>query len=124
MSAIKEEDSLEDAPVIVERTYGASINDVWKAITDFDQMKQWYMPALRAFEPKVGFETEFTVEHEGNKFPHIWKVTEAVPQKKIAYTWRFPGHPGESLATFELFAEGENTRLKLTHSGLETHDGR
>lgn len=117
-------DYLENGPVIVERTYGASIDDVWKAITDYDQMKQWYMPALRAFEPKVGFETQFTVEHEGNKFPHIWKVTEVIPQKKISYTWRFPGHPGESLATFELFPEGENTRLKLTHNGLETHDGR
>jgi uncharacterized protein YndB with AHSA1/START domain len=115
---------LDAAPVVVERTYGASINAVWKAITEFDQMRQWYMPALRAFEPKVGFETEFSVEHEGNKFPHIWKVTEVVPGKKIAYTWKFPGNPGESLATFELFPEGENTRLRLTHSGLETHDGR
>ena len=120
----KLDEYLETGPVIVQRTYGASIADVWKAITDYDQMKQWYMPALHAFEPKVGFETEFTVEHEGNKFPHIWKITEVVPGKKIAYTWKFPGHPGESLATFELFPEGENTRLKLTHSGLETHDGR
>jgi uncharacterized protein YndB with AHSA1/START domain len=117
-------DYLENGPVVVERTYGASIDDVWKAITEIGQMKQWYMPALRAFEPRVGFETQFTVEHEGNKFPHVWKVTEVVPGKKIAYTWKFPGHPGESLATFELFAEGENTRLKLTHNGLETHDGR
>jgi len=93
MSAIKEDDSLEAAPVIVERTYGASVNDVWKAITDFDQMKQWYMPALRAFEPKVGFETEFSVEHEGNKFPHIWKVTEVVPQKRLRIPGDFPAIP-------------------------------
>jgi hypothetical protein len=79
----------EKVPVIVERTYSASINDVWKAITDIDQKKQWYMPALHAFEPKVGFETGFSVEHEGNKFPHVWKVTEVVPGKKIAYTGDF-----------------------------------
>jgi uncharacterized protein YndB with AHSA1/START domain len=115
---------LDTASVVVERIYGASIDTVWKAITEVEQMKQWYMPVLTAFEPKVGFETEFSIEHEGKKFPHIWKVTEVVPGKKIAYSWKFPGHPGESLATFELFPEGENTRLKLTHDGLETHDGR
>jgi uncharacterized protein YndB with AHSA1/START domain len=115
---------LDESPVVIERTYGAPINTVWKAITELDQMKQWYMPVIPAFEARVGFETRFSVTHEGNEFPHIWKVTEVVPGKKIAYTWQFPGHPGESLATFELFPEGENTRLKLTHSGLETHGGK
>ena len=124
LKAVTDVEPSEAAPVIIERTYGASINTVWKAITEIDQMKQWYMPVLTAFEPIVGFETKFSVSHEGNEFPHIWKVTEVVPGKKIAYSWKFPGHPGESLATFELFPEGQNTRLKLTHSGLETHCGK
>jgi uncharacterized protein YndB with AHSA1/START domain len=115
---------LDESPVVIERIYGVPINIVWKAITEIDQMKQWYMPVIPAFEARVGFETRFSVTHEGAEFPHIWKVTEVVPGKKIAYTWQFPGHPGESLATFELFAEGESTRLKLTHSGLETHGGK
>jgi uncharacterized protein YndB with AHSA1/START domain len=118
------EEQLEKTPVVVERIYSAPVNAVWQAITDVNQMKQWYMPALSSFEPKVGFETEFSVMHEGKKFPHIWKVTEVVPEKKIAYSWKFPGHPGESIATFELFPEGNNTRLKLTHAGLETHGPR
>jgi uncharacterized protein YndB with AHSA1/START domain len=43
-----------------------------------------------------------------------------VPQEKIAYTWRFEGHAGNSLVTFVLFADGDKTKLKLTHEGLET----
>jgi uncharacterized protein YndB with AHSA1/START domain len=43
-----------------------------------------------------------------------------IAQKKIAYSWRYKGEPGNSLVTFELFGEGEKTRLKLTHSGIET----
>ena len=41
-------------------------------------------------------------------------------QKKIAYSWRYAGEEGDSLVTFELFPEGDKTRLKLTHEGLET----
>jgi len=43
-----------------------------------------------------------------------------IPQKKIAYTWRYAGEEGDSLVTFELFADGDKTRLSLTHEGLET----
>src|SRR4051794_24249928 len=50
----------------------------------------------------------------------ICKVTEVIPRKKIAYTWRYEGQPGNSLVTFELLAEGDKTKVKLTHEGLET----
>jgi len=43
-----------------------------------------------------------------------------IPRKKLAYTWRYNGHEGDSLVTFELSADGDKTRLKLTHQGLET----
>lgn len=115
---------LDKAPVVVERTFNAPANLVWNALTDFDQMKQWYMRDLQSFKPVVGFETEFTVRHEGKEFPHIWKVTEVVPGKKITYDWRFRGNHGISFVTFELFPEGEKTRLRLTHAGLETFDPR
>ena len=81
--------------------------------------RQWYFD-LKEFRPEVGFEFEFTVEHEGMTYHHLCKVTEVIPQKKIAYTWRYKGEQGDSLVTFELFAEGDKTRLKLTHEGLET----
>jgi uncharacterized protein YndB with AHSA1/START domain len=61
------------------------------------------------------------VHHNGNDFLHLWKVTEVVPEKKISYSWKYPRFPGESSVTFELFGEGDKTRLKLTHRGLETH---
>jgi uncharacterized protein YndB with AHSA1/START domain len=105
--------------VVIERTFSAPVASVWKALTDVDQMRVWYFD-LREFKPEVGFEFEFVVEHEGMIYHHLCKVTEVVPQKKVAYTWRYKGHEGDSLVTFELFAEGGETRLKLTHEGLET----
>ena len=105
--------------VVVERTLNAPVARVWRALTDVDQMRQWYFD-LKEFKPKVGFEFEFVVEHEGNSYHHLCRVTEVVPQKRIAYTWRYKGEPGNSLVTIELSPESEKTRLKLTHTGIDT----
>ena len=107
------------APLIVERTFNAPLPLVWKAITDAGEMRQWYFD-LKEFKPEPGFEFEFTVEHDGFIYRHLCKVTEAIPEKKLAYTWRYAEFEGDSLVTFELFSEGDKTRLKLTHEGLET----
>jgi len=115
---MKSETELTDA-VVVERTFNAPVARVWKALTDVEQMRQWYFE-LKEFKPEVGFEFEFVVEHEGMTYHHLCKITEVAPQKKIAYTWRYKGHEGNSLVTFELFPAGEKTRLKLTHTGLAT----
>lgn len=105
--------------VVVERTLNAPIARVWEALTDANQMRQWYFD-LKEFKPQVGFEFEFVVEHEGNRYHHLCQVTDVVPQKKIAYSWRYKGEPGDSLVTFELFGEGNKTRVKVTHTGIET----
>jgi uncharacterized protein YndB with AHSA1/START domain len=105
--------------VVIERTFNAPVERVWKSLTDVAQMRQWYFD-LKEFKPEVGFEFRFVVEQEGTTYDHRCKVTEVIPQKKLAYTWRYKGHEGDSLVTFELFADGNETRLKLTHEGLET----
>lgn len=105
--------------LVLERTFNAPVARVWKALTDADEMRRWYFD-LKEFKPQVGFEFEFVVEHEGNSYHHLCKVTEVIPQQKLAYTWRYKGHEGNSLVTFDLLPDGEQTRLKLTHSSLET----
>ncbi|HMI07975.1 MAG TPA: SRPBCC domain-containing protein [Flavobacterium sp.] len=108
--------------LVLERTYDAPVEKVWKALTDTKQMQQWYFPMMESFEPKVGFETEFIVHHNGNDYPHMWKVTEAIPMKKIAYSWKYGGFPGNSIISFELEGEGEKTKLTLTHSVTESFE--
>ena len=108
-------------PFTIERTYAAPISRVWKAITDKDQMKEWYFD-IAEFKPEAGFEFEFTAEgHNGDKYVHHCRITDVIPGKKLRYSWSYAGLPGISYVTFELFAEGENrTRLLLTHEGLES----
>ena len=106
-------------PIVIERIFKAPVTRVWKALTDVDQMREWYFD-LKEFKPQIGFEFEFVVEHEGHNYHHLCRVTEVIPEKKIAYTWRYKGEPGDSLVTFELSPQGDNTGLKLTHTGIET----
>jgi len=105
--------------VVIERTFAAPIARVWKALTDVDEMRQWYFD-LKEFRPEVGYQFQFVVEHQGMTYHHLCTITEAIPQKKLAYTWRYKGHEGDSLVTFKLSPAGDKTRLKLTHEGLET----
>ena len=111
---------MKNEPIIVERMFNAPVDKVWKAVTDKDQMRQWYFNALEDFKPEVGFQTQFNVRNDGKDYLHIWKVTEVKPGKKIGYEWSFGGFPGNSLVIFELVAAGKKTKLKLTHKGIET----
>ena len=110
---------IENLPLVVERSFDAPVAKVWQALTDVEAMRHWFFE-LKEFRPVVGFEFGFSVEHEGTTFVHRCRVTEAVPQQRLAYTWRYEGHAGDSLVTLELFAEGQGTRVTLTHTGLET----
>jgi uncharacterized protein YndB with AHSA1/START domain len=106
-------------PLVIERTFNAPIAKVWRAITNKSVMKQWSFD-IKEFKPEVGFEFQFYGEKDGVKYFHRCKITEVIPGKKLAYSWRYEGHEGNSLVTFELFAEGGKTRLRLTHEGLES----
>ncbi|MBE9463223.1 SRPBCC domain-containing protein [Dyadobacter subterraneus] len=106
-------------PFVIERTYNATADKVWQAISDNEKMKQWYFD-IEDFKPEVGFEFVFYGGTEEKSFKHICKVTEVVVGRKLAHTWRYDGYPGDSTVTWELFPEGDKTRVRLTHEGLET----
>ena len=110
----------DDAPVVVEQTYNAPVQTVWNAITELDQMRQWYFDNIPSFKPEVGFTTRFDVKSEDRIFPHVWTVTEVEPMKLIKYDWRFEGYPGDSFVVFELSTQDDATTLKLTHEVRES----
>jgi uncharacterized protein YndB with AHSA1/START domain len=110
---------MNDAPVIVEQTFAAPADLVWQAITDKEKMKNWYFDLERS-KPETGFEFQFTGGSEEKQYLHLCRITEVVDRKKLSYSWKYEGYPGESLVTFDLFNEGDKTRLKLTHEGLES----
>lgn len=112
---------METKPLIVERIYNASIQKVWKAITDRDQMKEWYFE-LKEFKAEKGFKFQFTGGDENEEYLHECEVIFVDPPHKLSYSWTYPEHnSGYSVVTWELFEEGEQkTRLRLSHEGLDS----
>lgn len=110
---------MEAQPFVIERILNAPLDRVWRAISERDEMAKWYFD-LADFRPEVGFEFEFTGGTEENKYLHKCQVTKAEPNKILAYTWRYEGYDGLSEVIWELFPQGDQTLLRLTHTGLDT----
>lgn len=106
-------------PIIVEGTFNSPVEKIWTAITDKDEMKKWYFD-LKEFKTEVGFEFQFEGGTENKKYLHHCKITEVIPNKKLSHSWRYDGYEGNTFVTFELFSEGNKTRVKLTHEGVES----
>lgn len=113
-----EQPSANSAPIIKEVLLDATPAKVWKALTDKDEMRQWYFD-LKEFKAVPGFEFEFEGGPEDRIYIHQCKIVDVIPIEKLSYTWSYQGYQGSTLVTFELFEEGERTMLQLTHEGLE-----
>lgn len=106
-------------PLVIERIINEPAARVWRALTDRDELKQW-LPFLKDFKLEVGHEVRFELGKDPeHQYLHVSKLIEVVDGQKLTYGWRYEGYPGDSHVTFELFADGDKTKLKLTHRILE-----
>ncbi|MCS7470563.1 SRPBCC domain-containing protein [Stieleria sp. ICT_E10.1] len=108
------------APIVVEHSYDVPKSTVWKAITEREQMVNWFFDNLPEFRAEPGFETQFDTDSGRRVFRHLWKITEVIPGQIIVYDWRYEGISGTGKVTFEVFEEGEGSRLRVTNEGIES----
>lgn len=104
----------------LERLLDAPADKVWRALTDRNEMKNWYF-TLADFRVEVGFTFQFAGGPSPERqYTHLCEIKEIVPGKKLSYSWRYQGYSGDSLVTFELEAQGSKTLLRFSHTGLDT----
>jgi uncharacterized protein YndB with AHSA1/START domain len=107
----------------------ASPEIVFKAITEPEEITQWFQYADQAIvEPKVGGKFRLIALDEvhpewklGRDYVMQGTIKEFVPNKKLSYTWKFDDMPDfpETIVTWELDEiEHNRTKLELTHSGF------
>jgi uncharacterized protein YndB with AHSA1/START domain len=116
----------------LERVLDAPVEKVWRYLTEAELRGQWFMGGTDA---KPGGEFELIVDHdklsdEVVPYPESYaefkgaKITEKVlrfdPPRLLETTFQ-GGKNG--IVTYELFPEGDRTRLVLTHGGIQSPVG-
>ncbi len=109
-----------------EITINASPSRVFKAITDPQQLTQWF-PDVISIEPKIGGKISFKAfepnsDNSENK-DHVVEgiIIELEEDKKLAYTWSpsdIPDFPPTKVVWFLEEIQKEKTKVIITHSGI------
>ena len=116
----------------LERTLDAPVETVWRYLTEAELRKQWFMGGTDA-RPDPEFEllndhdnlSDDDVPYPADYAPYKGKswherVIRFEPPRLLETTFQ-GGENGR--VTFELFPEGERSRLVITHSGITSPTG-
>jgi uncharacterized protein YndB with AHSA1/START domain len=109
---------MEDKDRIVhEIIYPHPIWTVWRALTTSAALAQWLMP--NDFVAQVGHRFTFHTEPQGGWNGIVQcQVVELDAPYRVAYTWQGSPTLPNTLVTFTLEAQEQQTRLRLEHSGF------
>ncbi len=108
------------ASIQVSHTYKVSKDELWKAITEPDQMRKWFFDNMPDFKLEKGFETHFPVHSEERKFEHQWKVLDFKLQEFYLVSWTYAEYPGEGLVEYRVESHESGSKLTVSFSGLES----
>lgn len=106
--------------VTVEKVYPVPVTKVWQAITDKEQMEEWYF-SIEDFVLQKDAVFNFSVSEGENLYRHRCVILEIVPNKKFQHTWTHPDQSkGKSIVTWVLEPVEKGTKLTLIHEGVES----
>jgi uncharacterized protein YndB with AHSA1/START domain len=106
----------------------APVDVVWRAITEPDQIVQWFSDEADV-QLKDGYVGALTFTERGSKEPTIAQITVQAfePDRSFSYRWAYepgvvPGEGNSVLVEFVLVAETGGTRLSVVESGVDALD--
>ena len=98
-----------------ERFINAAPARVFRALTEKAELERWFVTKAEIdLRPGGAIRFEW-----GPDAVEIGKILVLEPPHRISYTWEAL-EPSPTTITFELTAENDGTRLKLTHTGIGT----
>lgn len=100
------------AVINVDYFYAHPVAEVWQALTDPILHARWW--AAGDVKPVVGHRFDLDMGHWGKQ---ACEVLEVEPEKLFKY--RFAEGVLSTTITWRLTAEGQGTRLYLTHEGFD-----
>jgi uncharacterized protein YndB with AHSA1/START domain len=117
--------------LVISRNYPASVERVFKAWTDANQLGQWFAPTddyttKADVDLRVGHEYRIAITHKGGNVHTILGTYRLIqPPSKLVYTWRWEGGPmADTLVTVDFAPEGEATKVTITHEKFTNTEDR
>lgn len=117
--------------VTIVRRIKAPPSEVYAALTEPEHIMRWWCPdagSTLSAEVDVQAGGRFSIVFRmlnGDEHNPTGVYQEVVPEKKIAFTWEWPGKPEwESLVTFLLEPFDGGTELTLIHEQLPNEEAR
>jgi uncharacterized protein YndB with AHSA1/START domain len=117
--------------LVISRTYPASIERVFKAWTDANQLGQWFAPTddyttKASLDLRVGHEYRIDITHKGGNVHTIFGTYRLIePPRKLVYTWRWENGPAaDTLVTVDFTPEGDATKVTITHEKFADNEAR
>jgi uncharacterized protein YndB with AHSA1/START domain len=113
----------DDKILVIDRVFNASPERVFAAFTETAQLAQWYGPegmTAEIFENDVtpGGRYELVMRSAEGEYHLSGAYEEIDPPSKLVMTWKWKTGEITSRVTIELNPEGEQTHLRLTHTGF------
>jgi uncharacterized protein YndB with AHSA1/START domain len=118
--------------LVVTHSYPASIDRVFAAWTDPNQLGQWFGPtdeytAIADVDLRVGGNYRIAIHHIGGNVHTVIGTYQLIdPPKKLAFTWNWDKSPApDTLVTIDFIPQGNSTEVKITHEKFldtETRD--
>jgi len=118
----------------IKRTLAASREKVFKAFTEPEALKRWWMPGEGFSVPsaevdlRVGGGYRIAMKNPGGKVFHVFgSYREVKAPERLVYTWKWDGieeHLGETLVTVEFHDLAGETELVVTHELFPTEEDR
>lgn len=100
-----------------EHEFKHPIADVWKAISEAEEISSWFIQA--DFRAEVGYKYTFT--HESTKI--TGEVLQADPVHNLVYTWIVGDTGVVTTVSWKLKETSNGTQLLLEHSGISNYPG-
>jgi uncharacterized protein YndB with AHSA1/START domain len=117
--------------LVISRTYPASVERVFNAWTDANQLGQWFAPTddyttKANVDLQVGHEYRIAITHKGGNVHTILGTYRLIePPRKLVYTWRWEGGPAsDTLVTVDFNPDGEATKVTITHEKFVSTEDR
>ena len=117
--------------LFLSRTFAAPRARVFRAWTEPEALKEWWLPAAGFRVPAVevdlraGGAYRIHMENpQGERFAVAGSYREVNPPERLVYTWHWEGTQhddiGETLVTVEFAERGSSTEVRITHELFPT----